>query len=622
MLSVIVFGLVLMAGGVFAGVYFRRHFADSLPLSVMGLILVLYLAGIFGALKAGVFLVLGLALLLWILSGVRLIREKSMKEFLLKRFGSEGVYFIIIYIILVILNVGRLAWHYDELSHWMTCVKAMIGIDDFAANPAAGATFGSYPPGMALFEYFFAKLHNILDGGQLFSEWRPYVAFQIFSFTLFFPALKRLKYNRIWKGILFAAAMLALMVMYPDVFAGTLIDPVMCAMAGAGFVYLFFCEDIPLPEKTDYIGMLCALLVLMKDAGMFFGVFVAIAFAVYVLAGIGKAVAPKWKLMVISAVPLLCTLVAKGSWKLVLNRFNTPLAFSQPLRIGEFLKIFFVGGDTTYRQETVDLFKAAMTNTGIYKLHEGITTSYLVALIVLLAGLVGLTVLWSRKTRETRKTVWLSFILALQTVLYVFFLPAVYISKFSEYESSILACFDRYIRIGYLPLLLVLVWMGFALLKDLRPGWKYSLSAILSAAIVLLCSFQWLWGFVSRSSVQDTIDNRSSYRDIQQAVEAECGGEESLLLLSDEDDTYENNMIIFIARPNRITGKLSPAQAEDDAWIRENILDRYDWVIVNHTTEENAARFSGVMASEESLKTRTMYRVNHETNRLEKIECP
>ena len=205
-------------------------------------------------------------------------------------------------------------------------------------------------------------------------------------------------------------------------------------------------------------------------------------------------------------------------------------------------------------------------------------------------------------------------------MLYVFFLPAVYISKFSEYESSILACFDRYIRIGYLPLLLVLVWMGLFLLQDLRPGWKYGLSAVLSAVIVLLCSFQWLWGFVSRSSVQDTIDNRASYRDIQQAAEAECGGEERLLLLSDEDDTYENNMIIYILRPNRIAGYLSPAQAEDDGWIRENILDQYDRVIVNHTTEENAARFGGVMASEEPLKSRTVYRVNHETGRLEKVQ--
>ena len=43
MLSVIVFGLVLMAGGVFAVVYLRRDFADALPLSVMGIILTLYL---------------------------------------------------------------------------------------------------------------------------------------------------------------------------------------------------------------------------------------------------------------------------------------------------------------------------------------------------------------------------------------------------------------------------------------------------------------------------------------------------------------------------------------------------------------------------------------------------
>ena len=620
MVSVIVFGMVLAAGGVFAGVFFRRDFADTLPLSVMGLILILYLAGFLGALKAGVFLVLGLALLLWILSGARLLKEKSLKSFLKNRFGAEGVYFIAVYILLVVLNVGRLAWHHDELSHWMTCVKAMVNLDDFAANPAAGAAFGSYPPGMALFQYFFARLHNFLDGAKLFSEWRPYTAFQLFSVSLFFPMLKRLKYRNFWKPVLFAAAMLVLMVMYPDAYAGTLIDPVLCAMAGAGFAYLFICEDVPLPEKTAYAGMLCALLVLMKDAGLFFAVFAAAAFAAYVLADLKDRKAPKWKTAAVSAVPLLCTLAAKGSWKLILNRFQTPLSFSEPLRIGEFLKIFFVGGDTTYRQETVDLFKAAMTNTGIYKLHEGITTSYLIALLVLLSVLAGLCFLWIRRTGKTGKTRVLGILLALQTVLYVFFLPAVYISKFSAYESSILACFDRYIRIGYLPLLLVLVWMGLFLLQDLRPGWKYSLSAVLCAGIVLLCSFQWLWGFVSRSSVQDTVTNRAPYRAIQEAAEAGWDGKENILLLSDEDDTYENNMIAYILRPDRTAGKLSPAEAENDGWIRENILEKYDWVVVNHTTAENAVRFSGVMAPDEPLESRTVYRVNREAERLEKLQ--
>ena len=384
---------------------------------------------------------------------------------------------------------------------------------------------------MALFQYFFQKLHEIFDGAALFSEWRPYAAFQLFCCALFFPALKRLKYNRIWKGILFAAAMLVLMVMYPDVFAGTLIDPVMCAMAGAGFVYLFICKDIPLPEKTVYTGMPCSLLVLMKDAGLFFGAFVAVAFAVYVLAERTKT--KKWKSAIVSTIPLLSALAAKGSWKLVLNRFQTPIAFSQPLRIGEFLKIFFVGGDTTYRQETVDLFKAAMTNTGIYKLHEGITTSYLIALIVLLAGLAGLTVLWIRKTKETRK------------------------NNLSEYHSR---APDRDVHL--LPWRRVYLKVqrnrgdGARLLRPLcahryspavpgagldgpfpaagsAPGLKEikSLSAVLCAGVVLLCSFEWLWGFVSRKSVQDTVANREPYRAVQQTVETECSGEEERLLL-------------------------------------------------------------------------------------------
>ena len=489
MLSVIVFGLTLMAGGVFAGAFFRRDFADTLPLSAMGLILVLYLAGFLGALKAGVFLILGLALLLYAISVPRLLKEKSAKQFLKNHFGAEGVYFIIIYVILVALNVGRLAWHHDELSHWMTCVKAMTNIDDFAANYAlSDADFASYPPAMALFQYFFQKLHEIFDGAALFSEWRPYAAFQLFCCALFFPAVKRLKYNKLWKPVLLAALLLIPLVFYPDFFAAVLIDPVLGVMAGAAFMVLFLCEDTPLPEKTAYLSMLCALLTLMKDAGIFFAVFAAAAFAASVLIGLRKSNTPQGekprtaaplRSALTATIPLLSALAAKGSWKLILNRFATPLSFSAPLRLGEYLKIFFAGGDATWRGETVKLYKAVLTNPGIYKIHEGITTSYLLVLLLLLAALAVFTVLRARKSKNPGKTIFLSIILALQTVTYTFFLGAVYISKFSEIEATELACFDRYVRIGFLPLFLVLAVLALQCLQPLKNKWKVPLSAVL-----------------------------------------------------------------------------------------------------------------------------------------------
>ncbi len=585
MLSVIVFGLTLMAGGVFAGVFFRRDFADTLPLSAMGLILVLYLAGFLGALKAGVFLILGLALLLYAISVPRLLKEKSAIQFLKNHFGAEGVYFIIIYVILVALNVGRLAWHHDELSHWMTCVKAMTNIDDFAANYAlSDADFASYPPAMALFQYFFQKLHEIFDGAALFSEWRPYAAFQLFCCALFFPAVKRLKYNKLWKPVLLAALLLIPLVLYPDFFAAVLIDPVLGVMAGAAFMVLFFCEDIPLAEKTVHISMLCALLTLMKDAGIFFAVFAAAAFAASVLMGLRKSNIPQGekprtaaplRSALIATIPLLSALAAKGSWKLILNRFATPLSFSAPLRLGEYLKIFFAGGDATWRGETVRLYKAALTNTGIYKIHEGITTSYLLVLLLLLAALAVFTVLRARKSKNPGKTIFLSIILALQTVAYTFFLGAVYISKFSEIEATELACFDRYVRIGILPLFLVLAVLALQCLQPLKNKWKVPLSAILCAGVVLLCSFEWLWGFVSRKSVQDTVANREPYRAVQQTVETECSGHDEILI-PDDLTIYERNMLRYLARPNKTAG-VTPAACDWVITLSEDasfIMDR------------------------------------------------
>ena len=98
MISAIAFFFVLIAGSVFAGVYFRKDFGDYLPFSTLGIILVMYVTGLLGFLKGGVYLILAAAGVLLLLSVIRMIREKRFRGYLRDSFGISGLYFILLYI--------------------------------------------------------------------------------------------------------------------------------------------------------------------------------------------------------------------------------------------------------------------------------------------------------------------------------------------------------------------------------------------------------------------------------------------------------------------------------------------------------------------------------------------
>ena len=623
MISIVLFPLVLITGSFFAGVFCRRKFADTIPFSAMVVILVLYVCGAVGLLKAGVYLILLAALVLLILSIIRLIKEKRLSESIKSDVGLEGLFFILIYAILVILNHGRFAWMTDEFSHWMYSVKAMSRIDDFAANyTASQAMFPSYPPGMALFQYFFQKLHEIFEGTKLFCEWRPYVAFQLFAVVLFFPCLRRMKYHKIIKPILFGCAMLIPLVLYPGFFfSSVLIDPVIGVMAGAGFVYLLMDDDRSPADKTVYISMLCAILVLMKDAGMFFAIFIAITFILYVLLGGRIRNNPAGKTEIIrecgtAVIPLAASLCAKGSWNLILNRFQTPRSFSNPLQIGEYLRLFFAGGDTTYKQETVDQFKRAFVDSTGFQIHNGITVSYLLLVGALLLATVALTILMVRNEKKngnsgkSKTIIVLGVMLSLQTIVYIFFLGAIYISNFSDYEATTLASYERYIRMAILPLAIGVFWVALCWLQTKK---KLRIFAFVPVALILvLCPIQATKNFVTREVVKITAAQREPYRQIQEAAEKEFKQNDRIFYLS---DSGENGLLMrFIIFPNGFAGSCQNPKEEiqDTQWIQDHIIDSCDYLVIDHIDGETAEKFRSLAETQEEIQNETVYKIDHQ----------
>lgn len=190
MFAYIVFFMAISSGSVFCGARFGRKYEEILPITCMGIILILFVFGILGILRAGIIVVILLVITLYLLSAALLIKRRKFDDFLLAVFTPAFVIFLVIFIAFAFLNRGRLAYVWDEFSHWVDIVKVMTTLDDFGTNPASQSWFQSYPPGMTLFEFFLQRIVLFFNPNAGFHEASVYVAYQVFFSSLLLPFFK------------------------------------------------------------------------------------------------------------------------------------------------------------------------------------------------------------------------------------------------------------------------------------------------------------------------------------------------------------------------------------------------------------------------------------------------
>ena len=196
MIENIIFLGLLCSGGVWCAARFNRTFEETLPLTAMGMVLLVFLFGVCGWLKIGVALCFCIALALYVATVILLITKKNFHSFFKNTITPGSLIFILIFFALSFFNLGRVACSWDEFSHWVDIVKVMTTLNDFGTNPASSSAFQSYPPGMSIFQYILQRkfLWVNPDGG--FNEWRVFFSYQIFCLIPLFPLFKNCSFKK------------------------------------------------------------------------------------------------------------------------------------------------------------------------------------------------------------------------------------------------------------------------------------------------------------------------------------------------------------------------------------------------------------------------------------------
>ena len=632
--SLIAFFAVLISGGMLGATY-GKQFEECVPIQILGIVILLYLFGLFGFVKTGVYFVLIVSTLLLIGSMVRCI-IMSDRRTMLHCFFTPGFFvFALLYASLIYFNVGRVSYYVDEFSHWIDSVKVMSIYDNFIIIPETDSAFKSYPPGITLFQYFFQKIYE-LEGNQDFSEWRCYVAYQLFGISMFLPSFKRVRKFNIVQILLYVTAFIVIPLLffryyYSCVFA----DPLIGLLAGRAFYLLLFEENNEF--KLLHICMCSVVLVLLKDVGILFAVFIDIASLLNRLAFRPE----KKRTEVFSQIswikeilPLSFSLVTFASWKGLLKIYHTPIKFGNRINLIEYTRIFAgASTDNIFRRTVVNNFKHAFF-AGRFRIGDSGYKISCAACFLALVVLSFITVVkYSRLHKASRKRNLLTWLLmVLLTAIYIYSLGAVYSYNFTGYEALILASYERYLGMPFLMLWSVIIWGTIIWIEEGLEDVKLSNYSVLLIALILSVSPMSMFINVIKGEERAySLEHRSRYISISNLILDHCNSDDHIYFISQEHDNGDFLATAFLIRPYHLGGEWSigPQFYEDDISTRNVSVDEfkndlyqnYEYLAIYHLNNYFIDTYGDLFKDKEKIEECALYKVDKSRGESGLILC-
>lgn len=524
--------LLLLLAGWFFHCALRLRMARSLPMTMCGIVALLYLFALAGQLRTGVVAVSLLLLLMGGYAFVQTLRHRAWKETAALLLCPECVLFLLAFFAILYVDYGRVADSWDDFSHWADTVKLMFA-HDALPTAAMGAQFPSYPPAMALLQYFVQRLGS----GGPFTEWKLYAAYHLFAVSLLLPALAGLRWRDGILRILAAAALLLMLpvTLFHDPIGGLSIDCFLGLLFGAA---LFFCYDLKEKRGADIarFALLLFVLVLSKDVGLLFACLSLLALAVdffcfQTMAARGKVFRTRWARRICSVgLPALLVAFARISWSSFLLQVGSAAGGGDAIASGVRQALAdparpYVPVIKNYLRE---LFSFTQ-RVGTLKISFFAFALFLTALVLLLLRESGAP---GPENKRKRAVIWIALA---STAVYVASLLLLYVSwsVYSPYEAAQLSSFDRYLNAGFLALLALLSMVWFSRVTE--PGVGKRAAALLLVLFLLLMPLPELKELATRKVVRESENKRAPYASAVAALESSGASPDARLLVIAQD---------------------------------------------------------------------------------------
>lgn len=615
MIGIILFFFIIMAGGLFGAVRLKTRLEETLPTWMMFIIVLLFLFGLIGNLLWGIYAVILLACLCYAGAIWVLVKRRDIVQlkYIVKNNRGAFLLFLFFFCVAVYANRGMTAHIWDEFSHWMSVVKSMVYLDDFGTNPAAHAGYASYPPGISLFQYLGIRLVLLFDKSTVYPEWIAYLAFQVFFTSLFFPLLKLCRGETVFKKALWLlCAFVMPLFFFPQLYQSTYVDPMLGLLTGTGFSVVLLTED---DEKEVfynlYIMLECTMLILFKDAGMLFALFLGAAYVEDYLRRTNRKEACRRLVFVVMSI-----VIPKLLWMLEIR--NVPRNFAAPNIID--LMRMVATGSLGYRKEVLKNYVEAMFDKTIAIGNTNLFVSYAVlAIIMLLASYLIV------KT-TCKRELWMGCALLLS---FIIGMCITYMLNFSEFEAINLYSFERYLNMAYLSLAIPITYSFY---HRIVKGYKTEDTnkpdkalVILLLLVIMMSPIKEIFVFLGRGYIAQAMTAKTPYIEICKKIELETEPESKIVVVSQGDNQRDKLCIEYGVRPERwvyrgysFGDETVAADSQDSMyrdemsakdWMKQLKSDKIDYIVLYRIDSYFLDTFKSCFETEAELIEGEIYRI-------------
>ena len=655
MLTNLIFLLLLAAPCVFAAARYGKRFEATIPVSIMGWILVLFAFGLAGMLQAGLLFLCGVSAVAYVIALETLIRKRNFRRFFEGMITPGSLLFLLAWIFLTIWNEGKMAHYWDEFANWVDVVKAAVEVNDFGTNPEAHFAFPATPPAMMLFQYALQKVGMFLDPAAGFVEWRVYFAFQVFIVACFMPLFQNICFSEPSKLLLYTAiTFLAPLLFYTNLYSCVYIYPVVGILFGTGMSVIVLRPRNDLMYKL-YSCLACATLTLMLEGGLAFAWVLALAFGVDQILeekNEGKELNPMAEIPesqmtakdrkkkrlgeimqhVTELIALPAMLIPRLLWKWEMSSSGIQVSSERKVDWKILLDVI-LGKDESYRSEVVQRYRDALYIKTIPLGNINLEINYIALTLLFISAIYLIWRVFHAKQHAPRR--WFGRFDALLgfsilvIVGYMMGLCVTYMFKHSQFDALRLASMERYMNMAFLGiwLFVLLLFAHWACLWSPRKEAKI----VMLGVILLLVPTKNFGDFTRGDYIDQAYEIRAPYEALSDAVQEHCDGDDRIYFISQATTGIDYWISRFNCRTNTFNDggwSIGKPFYDTDQWTvemtpeqwQEILLDQYDYVAIYEVNDYFLATFGKLFSEPEAIETSTLYRVNRQTGLLDKCK--
>lgn len=619
MITNTVYFLVLSSGSIFGNAFFNRKYEEVLPITGIAIILVQFLAGVLGVLRAGAYCTFIFSALLILAAIIRVAMKRDLRGFTKRLLTPGFVVFVLIYAILNVANNGTVAYNWDEFSHWADVVKVMSSINDFAANPLSQSLFKSYPPAMPLFQYNLQVLNQLMSSSADFSEWRLYLSYQVLTYMLMIPIFKYFRWKQIMRILMSGIVIFLLPSMFYSFYNSIYIDPFIGVAAGFG---LFSFMETDTGGKLEFAGAILgiSLLVLSKDVGFLLACFLGLLFISRNLVNAYRR--KKLPEFIFIFIVLLSIFAPQFLWDMTLQKNNVVRSFSGSIDFTTLLRTILDQNPQDYRWQTLSNYLARLFESTV-KIGD---SNLLISSIMLYISIFSFLVFQSRKMRNVISNNTLQHLqygTAGLILLYILGMCVMYMFKFSEYEAVRLASFERYLNILSTMLIVCASLMTLSHLSIARESSDLRRISILVSLVLVVTPLSSVGFFLSGVYHRTSIATRQPYFEVvSRTNEVIKNNEKKVYIVSQEDKGFDYWVLKYSIRPSttnsNFTWSIGKPFYDGDIWTRtidavhwkQELLNDYNYVLLYKINDYFVEEFSSVFEDKQIIMPATLYSVD------------